>query len=332
VTSHPILAALRALTQRGRLSFAVLGILAAVVTGPFETHLTLSLPMQMLYWSVVVPGSICVAALVLETLGLRLRAWPGWHQTLAEALAMGLVFAPLVHGWTWLMVTPPDGQLMGFHWFLLDVVLISFAIFAGRRIIIDRIRMAAFERPESGAMALPGATGATGAAGAPMPVPVPVPVPVRPRLMRRIAADDPGPILRIEARGHFVHVVTARQSHVLRLRFADAVDQMDGVEGVIAHRSHWVARAAIAGVRRAQGRVALRMTCGADVPVSRKQLPLLEAAGVICAAQGAAQGAELGAEPGAEPGVLPDADPAPADPSGGERVNAASAGPAPDGR
>ena len=261
-----VISAARALTLRGNLSVALLGILAAVVTGPFDTHRTLSLPMQILYWSVVILGSIFIATLVQEALSPSVRQMPIWAQTLACSLGMAVIFSPLAYGWTLLLVTPLDGSLMAFHWFVLDVALISFAIFAGQRIIIGRIRMAAFEESESGAMPLV-AQGPGQAA--------------RPRLYRRIAADDPGPIIRIEAMDHFVTVVTPRARYQLRLRFADAVDQMDGVAGMVTHRSHWVARDAVAEVERENGRVFLRVSCGTRVPVSRKQIAVLEETGLI---------------------------------------------------
>lgn len=258
------ISAARALSMRGNLSLGLLAILAAVVTGPFDTHRTLSLPMQVGYWSVIVLGSIFIATLVQDYLAPHMRHLPMWQQALADSIGMAVLFSPLAYGWTYLLVTPLDGSLMAFHWFVLDVALISFAIFAARRIIITRVRLAAFEASDSGAM--PGLTPEQEA---------------RPRLYRRIAPDDPGPIIRIEAMDHFVNVVTPQDIYQLRLRFADAVDQMDGVDGLITHRSHWVAREAVDDVERENGRVFLRVACGTRVPVSRKQIPVLEQIGLI---------------------------------------------------
>ena len=218
------ISAARALSMRGNLSLGLLAILAAVVTGPFDTHRTLSLPMQVGYWSVIVLGSIFIATLVQDYLAPHMRHLPMWQQALADSIGMAVLFSPLAYGSTYLLVTPLD----------------------------------------SGAM--PGLTPEQEA---------------RPRLYRRIAPDDPGPIIRIEAMDHFVNVVTPQDIYQLRLRFADAVDQMDGVDGLITHRSHWVAREAVDDVERENGRVFLRVACGTRVPVSRKQIPLLEQTGLI---------------------------------------------------
>ena len=58
----------------------------------------------------------------------------------------------------------------------------------------------------------------------------------------------------------------------LLLRLADAIAETDGVEGLQVHRSHWVARRAISGLLRGRGKVALWMSDGAVVPVSRRHL------------------------------------------------------------
>jgi hypothetical protein len=260
-----------ALMTKERVAIAVLCIVAAVVTGPFDTYRSLTPPMLMLYWSGVILSAICIATLVQEVLRPMLNHIGPWRQILCYSLGMGLVYGPLCYLWTWLIVPPLDGALIGFHWFVVDVVVISFMIFAVRLILIDRLQREAFRVSDSGAM------------------PVVTDQDVRPRLYRRIAEGDPGPILRIEAMDHFVNVVTPQAVYPLRLRFADAVEQMEGVEGIITHRSHWVARDAIAGVQCENGRLFLRMTNCALVPVSRKYRPALEEMGLLPAFNAASE-------------------------------------------
>lgn len=260
-----------ALMTKERVAIAVLCIVAAVLTGPFDTYRSLTPPMRLLYWSGVILSAICIATLVQEVLRPMLRHIRPWRQILCYALGMGLVYGPLCYLWTWLIVPPLDGALIGFHWFVADVVVISFMIFAVRLILIDRLQREAFRASDSGAM------------------PVVTDHDARPRLYRRIDAGDPGPILRIEAMDHFVNVVTAQAVYPLRLRFADAVEQMEGVEGIITHRSHWVAREAITGVQRENGRFFLRLTNCALIPVSRKYRPALEEMGLLPAFNAASE-------------------------------------------
>jgi hypothetical protein len=216
-------------------------------------------------------GSLFCATLVQIFLEPILYDWPVWRQAAAEALGMTVLFAPLCFGWTTLVVVPADGVLMAFHWFVLDVALISFAIFAARRIALATISKALAESKahqatsevlEQGVFPESAAHGRQSL------------------LYRRIAMDDPGPILRIEAMDHFVAVITPQATHHLRLRFGDAVEQMAGVAGLRTHRSHWVVRDAVIGVQQMQGRVFVRMTDGALVPVSRKYRGAVDSAGV----------------------------------------------------
>lgn len=101
------------------------------------------------------------------------------------------------------------------------------------------------------------------------------------RLMRRLPDGARGPVHRMEARDHFVRVVTQDGTHDIRLRFADAVDEMDGVAGVCAHRSHWVRIASVVAAERDGVRLFLVIADGARVPVSRGYRDRVEAAGLI---------------------------------------------------
>ena len=70
-------------------------------------------------------------------------------------------------------------------------------------------------------------------------------------------------------------------SDLLLLRFRDALREVAEIDGAQVHRSHWVARSAVAGVVRHRGRVVLRLVNGAEVPVSRSFVPGLRERGWI---------------------------------------------------
>ena len=63
------------------------------------------------------------------------------------------------------------------------------------------------------------------------------------------------------------------------MRLADAIAELDGIEGAQTHRSWWVAKAAVAGAERMEGRAVLTLKDGAEVPVSRGFAEGLRAAG-----------------------------------------------------
>ena len=77
-----------------------------------------------------------------------------------------------------------------------------------------------------------------------------------------------GDILRLEASGNYVTVVTLRGRQLVPGPFAAAVAQMPAELGRQVQRSHWVARRAVAGVHRKGRDLWLHLTCGAQVPVS----------------------------------------------------------------
>ncbi len=109
-----------------------------------------------------------------------------------------------------------------------------------------------------------------------------------PRLYRRLPDRFRGPVLRLAVRDHFVDVVTAEETHTIRMRFADAVDEMETEPGYCTHRSHWVSRDAVVRVERADGRWQVRLINGDVVPVSRTYRPELARAGLIDAQEAAA--------------------------------------------
>jgi hypothetical protein len=101
------------------------------------------------------------------------------------------------------------------------------------------------------------------------------------RLYERLPAGTTGMILHLSARDHFVDVELAGALISLRMRFSDAVAEMDGVAGMITHRSHWVAKEAITGVLREEGKMYLILETGRRVPVSRSARTRLEDEGIL---------------------------------------------------
>lgn len=76
-------------------------------------------------------------------------------------------------------------------------------------------------------------------------------------------------LLCLEAEDHYLRVHTALGNDLVLCRLADAVARVGALEGRQVHRSYWVARRAVAGVERSGKKLALRLTNGLEVPVSR---------------------------------------------------------------
>lgn len=86
-------------------------------------------------------------------------------------------------------------------------------------------------------------------------------------------------IFAVEAEDHYLRLHTSRGQDLILMRLADAVVELEGLEGAQVHRSWWVARDAVAEARRGDGRAVLTLKDGGRVPVSRAYARALRQAG-----------------------------------------------------
>lgn len=101
-----------------------------------------------------------------------------------------------------------------------------------------------------------------------------------PRFMERLPGKLRGAeVFAVEAEDHYLRLHTSRGQDLILMRLSDAVAELEGVEGARVHRSWWVARAAVEGARRGDGRATLTLKDGAEVPVSRAYAKALRQAG-----------------------------------------------------
>lgn len=104
--------------------------------------------------------------------------------------------------------------------------------------------------------------------------------PAPPRFLERLPAKlRGGALYAVEAEDHYLRLHTAKGQDLILFRLADAIAELDGLEGLQPHRSWWVARAGVAGVKRAAGKVILVLKDGAEAPVSRAAVRALKDAG-----------------------------------------------------
>lgn len=111
--------------------------------------------------------------------------------------------------------------------------------------------------------------------------------PPRPRLLDRLPEGIAGEILHLSVSNHYVEVATEAGTGRLLIRFADALAELDGADGLRVHRSHWVARRAVEAVERCNGRPYIRLRNGRLVPVSR---PYRDSVGALAPARRAGSG------------------------------------------
>lgn len=238
--------------------FLSLAVATVVLTaaGPFGTQAITGIGWQLLFWGLVVLISthLGVASTVLA------EQWIAPDKPLLIDLTrvalVTLTFSPILWGLLF--------AVMGFDFEISPDFLVLMQYVAAVSVGVSVIR-----RGLSG-------TGGPGYFLATAPV-----VRQSPRLARRLPEEARKPILRLTVRDHFVDVVTAGATHTIRMRFSDAINEMDTVSGYCTHRSHWVAQEAIAEVVRCSGKTSLRLVNGDQVPVSRKFKSGLQEAGIL---------------------------------------------------
>jgi hypothetical protein len=100
------------------------------------------------------------------------------------------------------------------------------------------------------------------------------------RFLERLPAKLRGAsVWAVEAEDHYLRLHTSKGQDLILMRLADAVAELDGIEGLQVHRSWWVARDAVADIARGDGRATLTLQDGSQVPVSRTYAKVLREKG-----------------------------------------------------
>lgn len=247
----------------------------AVVSGPFGTYELLGLTDRFLYWGAMTIGSTLVAYGLRQATG---HLVPADKPVLFELVVTGLmvlVVTPMALGLTYVFMPGACLETGCIGRMSLNVAVIAGSVFVLRRIVPGFEDLLFFVRDEAGDLRLlapsPVAAGENASAGAPP----------RPRLYQRLSKREDGDILHLTANGHFVTVTLDTGRQDIRMRFGDAVNEMDSIAGLLTHRSHWVALSAVKGHRRVDGKQVLVLVNGMEVPVSRTCRPGLEKAGLL---------------------------------------------------
>ena len=107
-------------------------------------------------------------------------------------------------------------------------------------------------------------------------------LPTPPKFLDRLPLKLRGAeVWAVEAEDHYLRLHTSKGQDLILLRLADAIAELEGIEGAQVHRSWWVARDAITDAKRGDGRAVLTLKDGAEVPVSRTYAGELRAKGWI---------------------------------------------------
>jgi hypothetical protein len=150
-------------------------------------------------------------------------------------------------------------------------IMFGYVLFVS--LIITAVDYAMIGRtPQSAAHALPPQP----ESAASMTAPPPTDTRFRDRLPLHLRAQ---PILALESEDHYLRVHCDGGDTLILMRLADAIAELTHENGAQTHRSWWVNKAAITGVTKGDGRAAITLSNGVEVPVSRAQYQSLRKSG-----------------------------------------------------
>lgn len=86
-------------------------------------------------------------------------------------------------------------------------------------------------------------------------------------------------VIAAQSEDHYLRVHTEHGSELILMRLSDALNELEGLEGAQTHRSWWVAKDAVRGASRGDGRATLTLDGGVTAPVSRRYSKALREAG-----------------------------------------------------
>jgi hypothetical protein len=231
---------------------AAIGGIVMAVTGALETGAA-PIGIRLLFWLTV----MLTGALIGTTVSLMVKGWGGlkrwrWIEALAIAVAMSVPQTLVVIAARSLVfdLRVPDSSGIS--------ILYGFVLFICVVMVALELAMNKGDQAET--------------APVQPAVEPPVAAPSTPELRFRERLPHglrTARLLALEAEDHYLRVHTDNGSGLILLRLADAVAELEAVEGAQTHRSWWVARAAVAEAKRSDGRAILTLEGGQEVPVSR---------------------------------------------------------------
>jgi len=209
-------------------------------------------PLNVIQWA--------VDAALGAAIGLAVARWwvpPSWFDDKLWAAALMIavsVAAPLtVVVLGWIVLLHPQPLTLNLVWGVLPSAFGSSLVMTALAFLV--------RRPAT----------QTHAAGANAPPPK-----FLARLPRKLQG---GELYAVEAEDHYLRLHTSLGQDLILLRLADAIAELEGLEGAQTHRSWWVARSAVSEVERGDGRATLTLKDGDEVPVSRAFAKQLRSAG-----------------------------------------------------
>ncbi|QBY01198.1 LytTR family transcriptional regulator [Rhodophyticola sp. CCM32] len=214
----------------------------ATLLGPFGTYSAMSLLDRGIYWGGLIGVSILFAG-GIKAMVQQVFPAKSFAVDLLSSGIMAVVLGMLIWAYNHFVYGVPSESLPSIFAHMIVVLMICLTLVL--------IRMYLEQESEDSA--------ADNASDAAEEV----------AFLRRLPPELGRDLMHISADGHYLEVVTSQGEDRLLLRFSDAMDELDGYDGVRIHRSHWVALNAISGVEQKGRRTFIILSQGIRLPVSQ---------------------------------------------------------------
>jgi hypothetical protein len=206
------------------------------VVGPLGTFTTMGFGDRLFLWGVSASLALLVGGLLSETVATVNPQTTRIKHGIRVASGFCVTFPPLLALLAHAEIFPADAPVLSFLKIYLFIV--SFAVLFGLMLLLLE--------PKSADPALP-------------------------RLYLRLPVVGTARVCRLSVNDHYTEAyMTDGRCHRLLMRFADAMNEMDDVDGFCTHRSHWVPRVSVVSGTRRGRREFIGLRDGTEVPVSKK--------------------------------------------------------------
>lgn len=228
------------------------------ISGPFGTFEGLAALPRLAYWMGIVFGTYAIGSAVTLLVIDRLDSGSRWPVAL-KVFRGGVIIGFGVVGFLWLWNLPFFGWRGPFDQVLVAGLLASFGV----SWLVLGLREV-------------------------WPDPSASPETRAPALLQRLPVEKRGALVALSATDHYVEVITENGRELVLMRLADAIAETAPIRGMQVHRSHWIALEQVRGVERRGEGALLYMGKGLEIPVSRRHMSTIRAAGLLPQKQGVA--------------------------------------------
>lgn len=228
------------------------------LTGPFGTYLSMGMLERAAYWYTLIAASIVLSLTIRRMIDLKFKGRTFLFRAGSTTVLFTLAFTPCIIGMNYVVLGVGATEVMPIWKMYLVVISVPLTV---NPLVYLVLKLSGAE-PNTAVIATES-------------------ILQRPRIFERLSEDLGEELIRMSVQDHFVHFYLAEGSEKLRMRFADAMTEVEGVAGLRVHRSHWVAQDAVAGHAQDGAKIVLKLRDGSIVPVSRNYRADVEAAGLL---------------------------------------------------